>query len=69
MKRRKLFHTGTKGFQCEVCDKRFYHKSDLKRHMLTHTKLKTRECDICKKKFAKKSSLVKYFRAQLGEKL
>ena len=53
-----LVHTGKREHQCEVCEKKFSHKGNLKQHMLTHTKVKAHECDICKKKFSVKSSLV-----------
>ena len=45
-----LLHTGKKDFQCEVCEKKFPQKTDLKLYMLTHTKVKDHECVICKKK-------------------
>ena len=63
-----LLHTGEKDFQCQVCEKKFAQKGNLKLHMLTHTKVKAHECDICKKKFSQKSNLVTHFRIHLGEK-
>ena len=63
-----LVHTGMKDFQCELCEKKFSAKGNLKRHMLIHTKVKAHECDICKKKFSIKYSLVQHFRIHLGEK-
>ena len=57
-----LFHTGTKDFKCEVCERKFLYKGHLKTHMLTHTKVKAHECDICMKKFSQKSNLVQHFR-------
>ena len=62
-----LLHTGKKAFRCEVCEKNFTVKGNLKQHMLTHTKVKAHECDICKKKFSHKSNLVSHFRIHLGE--
>ena len=62
-----LVHTGKKDFKCEVCEKMFSRKNNLRSHMLTHTKLKDHECDICKKKFARKFGLIQHFRIHLGE--
>ena len=64
----KLIHTEKKNLKCEVCEKKFKRKDNLKRHTLTHTKGKAHECDICKKKFYTKTNLVNHFRIHLGEK-
>ena len=63
-----LLHTGKKDVRCQVCERKFSRKGDLKRHMLIHTKVKAHECDICKKAFSLRSNLVKHFRVHLGEK-
>ena len=64
-----LVHTGKKDFQCEVCQKKFSRKVNLKSHMLTHTKVKPHECDICYKKFSRKPDLIRHFRIlHLSEK-
>ena len=68
MKKHMLVHSCKRDFQCEVCDKQFSHKDDLKLHMLIHTKVKPHECHICKKKFTQKGNLVQHFRIHLGEK-
>ena len=67
MKKHVLVHTGKKDVQCEVCEKKFSQKGNLKTHMLTHTKVKIHECDICMKKISLRSNLVKYFRIHLGK--
>ena len=56
MKKHMLVHSCKRDFQCEVCDKQFSHKDDLKLHMLIHTKVKAHECDICNKEFALKGN-------------
>ena len=63
-----LLHTGKKDVRCQVCERKFSRKGDLKRHMLTQTKVKANECDICYKKFSLKGNLVEHFRIHLGEK-
>ena len=49
-----MCNSETKELRCEVFDKLFKHRSDLKRHLLTHTKLKVHESNICIKTLGEK---------------
>ncbi|XP_035205650.1 zinc finger protein 117-like, partial [Stegodyphus dumicola] len=53
---------------CEVCNKAFAQKSDLKRHILIHTGLKCHVCDVCNKSFTHKFHLNKHLLLHTGER-
>lgn len=49
-------HTGEK-LECDLCDKAFKHKRDLKDHMNIHTGESLYLCDTCPAKFDTKKKL------------
>ncbi|XP_037772950.1 zinc finger protein 271-like [Penaeus monodon] len=55
-------------FVCEVCGKKFSHKSNINIHMRVHTKEKPYSCDICNKAFSQISDLTRHMRVHTKEK-
>ncbi|KAF8788171.1 Zinc finger protein 182 like protein [Argiope bruennichi] len=61
-------HTGNEPFTCNICDKKFYFKSEHDRHYRTHTGEKPFECVICGKQFNRNDHLIIHYRVHTGEK-
>ncbi|XP_042344536.1 zinc finger protein 569-like [Plectropomus leopardus] len=61
-------HTGKKSFKCNMCEKVFRCKSDLKRHLKIHTGEKPYSCNTCGKRFNQPSILKAHIRLHTGEK-
>lgn len=53
----KNVHLKEKRRECDICQMRFYTKSDVARHRITHTGEKNFSCDLCHSVFASKDSL------------
>lgn len=55
-------------YQCQHCNKKFIHKSQVDQHMLKHTGLKPYTCPKCDKSYSQKGSLTQHMRTHTGEK-
>ena len=53
----RAVHEGIKPHSCEVCEKKFASKNEVKEHMTMHTGEKAYKCDECGKCFSQMSSL------------
>ena len=53
----KRVHEGIKNHQCDVCEKKFASKNEVKEHMTMHTGEKAYKCEECGKAFSQLSSL------------
>lgn len=54
---------GVKSFKCEICDKTFSLRGNLRMHQKIHTGIKPFKCDMCGKDFTYKSNLKKHVQA------
>ncbi len=64
----KMITTEKNKTECEICDKLFTRKSDLKRHMKIHFNDRQYVCKICKKSFIQNYALTVHMRVHTGEK-
>ena len=56
----KVFHTGVKPHECDICEKTFSQKSGLARHKIIHTIIKPFSCDLCQKSFSQSFHLTQH---------
>lgn len=56
-------HTKERPFACDLCDRRFEVKQELKRHMFVHTSINRFECDYCGRKFKQKRYLLNHLKS------
>jgi uncharacterized Zn-finger protein len=50
-------HTGERPYSCDVYNKSFTDKSNMKRHQASHTRERPYSCDVCKRSYTSKSYL------------
>ena len=50
-------HTGGEAFTCNLCEKSFNEKPDLKKHIRIHSGKKPYACDQCPERFNQTSTL------------
>lgn len=61
-----MIHSNVQTLSCDVCQKKFSRRDNLKTHMLTHTGVRQFECSICKKCFAYKHVLKNHMAVHLN---
>ncbi|XP_052757201.1 zinc finger protein 714-like isoform X7 [Galleria mellonella] len=58
----KTVHLKMKRHTCDVCEWKFYSKSELKDHMIRHGGERKYKCNVCKKAYARKYTLREHMR-------
>lgn len=58
----RTVHLKVKRHACDVCDWKFYSKSELKLHMVRHGGERKYQCHVCKKAYARKYTLKEHIR-------
>lgn len=58
----RTVHLKVKRHACDVCEWKFYSKSELKEHMIRHGGERKFQCNICKKAYARKYTLREHMR-------
>lgn len=58
----RTVHLKVKRHACEVCEWKFYSKSELKEHMIRHGGERKYQCNVCKKAYARKYTLREHMR-------
>uniref|UniRef100_A0A3B5AJ89 C2H2-type domain-containing protein n=1 Tax=Stegastes partitus TaxID=144197 RepID=A0A3B5AJ89_9TELE len=63
-----LIHTGAEKLKCDLCDRTFIRKHDLKQHMFSHTHERRIQCPKCNKHFLKTNHLKKHMNSHEGRR-
>lgn len=58
----RTVHLKLKRHACDVCEWKFYSKSELKEHMVKHGGERKYQCNVCKKAYARKYTLREHMR-------
>lgn len=58
----RTVHLKVKRHACDVCEWKFYSKSELKEHMIRHGGERKYQCNVCKKAYARKYTLREHMR-------
>ncbi|KAJ8706553.1 hypothetical protein PYW07_012631 [Mythimna separata] len=61
-------HTDEKPFTCDICQRSFHAKCNLKTHFRIHSGAKPYKCDICQRSFSHKGNFNSHFRTHTVEK-
>ncbi|XP_022818915.1 zinc finger and SCAN domain-containing protein 12-like isoform X5 [Spodoptera litura] len=64
----RAVHLKLKRYSCDVCDWKFYSKSELKDHMVKHGGERKYQCSICKKAYARKYTLSEHMRIHANDR-
>ena len=66
---KRIEFTTNKGYECNVCHRRFFLKSKLEEHLLnSHKSPRPYSCEVCGKKFTHKNYVTLHMRVHTGEK-
>uniref|UniRef100_A0A2H1VN70 SFRICE_007083 n=1 Tax=Spodoptera frugiperda TaxID=7108 RepID=A0A2H1VN70_SPOFR len=64
----RAVHLKLKRYSCDVCEWKFYSKSELKDHMVKHGGERKYQCGICKKAYARKYTLSEHMRIHANDR-
>ncbi|XP_049883283.1 zinc finger protein 93-like isoform X1 [Pectinophora gossypiella] len=58
----KKFHLMDRPHECDVCENKYFSKSELNKHMLSHTGVREYQCAVCLKSYVRKATLREHMR-------
>lgn len=62
-------HLGEKSHICQICEKGFFRKTDLRTHLNIHLGTNVSMCEICGRKFNHVSNLIRHSRIHAGKNI